>query len=100
MRGVTHCLQNKQSDEWEDEPPEEVLLGGEEGLDGGAGSEEFGDRKDVEAKGHDEHCGTQGISEFFAEGFEFHFAEGIWHYAEAEYGSQEGKYQEDAELGD
>ena len=38
-----------------EEPPEEVFAGGEERLDGGAGGEEFCDREDMEAIGHDEN---------------------------------------------
>jgi hypothetical protein len=54
-------LQNIQNTQWQKEPPEEVFGGGEEGLDGSAGSEKIGDGQDLKAKNHDEDGGTSGV---------------------------------------
>jgi hypothetical protein len=51
-------LQYKQSDKRQDEPPEEVLGGSEEGLDWGAGFEEFGDGEHIKTECHYKNSGT------------------------------------------
>ena len=82
-------LQYKQSCKREDEPPEEVLGGGEEGLYGSARGEEFCDGKHIEAKDHHENGRTECIGEFFAKGLEFHFSKGVGHDAEAKDGGED-----------
>lgn len=61
------ALDQKEEYERQNQPPEEVFLGAEEGLQRGAGGEEFGDGEDVEAEDHHENGGRQGVQEFFTQ---------------------------------
>ncbi len=55
LGGKFKALHKKQRNEGEDEPPEEVFGGGEEGLDGGARSDDFGYGECVETEYHNEY---------------------------------------------